>query len=405
MVAQLYNNTFDTLASSIDNVQTSFDVTSGDIPTVETGDYIPIYVIRSSDSAFEIMHVTSVSGSTLTVTRSAEAPGDSPLTFNSGDRVEIRPTRQSLIDMDVVKTGLDVENESTTNYTSSLDDANSKIKRLIDASGVTLTIPPESSVAFNIGDILTFEQGGAGQVDIQPGSGVTLSVVDNLTLKSLGQNSVFQGIKVASDSWVFYGSLESSQVGYLLGTKQIFDSAGEFTWTKPEGVGAVLVEVIGGGGGGRGPDTGAGGAGGGAGGYAKVFIDSSIGPTETVTVGAGGAGGAAGGNNGLAGAASSFGIHCAADGGGGGSNSGGAGGAGTTGNILAKGGPGQSRSYDGTSYLSGNGGNSFFAGGGLAPTGSTAGDTGEKGSGGSAGRDNAAGGDGGDGIVIVWEYY
>lgn len=97
MSSKLYNNVSDALLNSIDNVQTSFDLVSGNIPAVDTGDYIPIYVLRSSDGAFEIMHVTAVSGSTVTVTRAEEST--SPLTFPSGDAVQIRPTRQSLLEM------------------------------------------------------------------------------------------------------------------------------------------------------------------------------------------------------------------------------------------------------------------------------------------------------------------
>lgn len=98
MASQLYNNVSDALLNSIDNTQTSFDLVSGNIPSVDPGDYIPIYVLRSSDGAFEIMHVTGVSGSTVTVTRAAE--DTNPLTFPSGDSVQIRPTRQSLRDME-----------------------------------------------------------------------------------------------------------------------------------------------------------------------------------------------------------------------------------------------------------------------------------------------------------------
>lgn len=121
MAAQIYNNTFDTLATDIDSVVTSFDVSSGDIPAVAAGDYIPIHVIRASDKALEIMHVTDVSGTTLTVDRAAEPPGDSPITFKSGDRVEIRPTRQSLAETDV--SGNEVTSSSGTQLVhAALDD-------------------------------------------------------------------------------------------------------------------------------------------------------------------------------------------------------------------------------------------------------------------------------------------
>lgn len=100
MTAQIYNNTSDTLANSIDNVVTSFELSSGNIPSVSAGDYIPIYVVRASDQAFETMHVTAVSGTTITVDRAAESPGNSPLAFSSGDSVQIRQTRQSLLEME-----------------------------------------------------------------------------------------------------------------------------------------------------------------------------------------------------------------------------------------------------------------------------------------------------------------
>lgn len=99
MASQLYNNVSDALLNSIGNSQTSFDLVSGNIPVVDAGDYTPIHVTRSSDGAFEIMHVTDVSGSTVTVTRAAE--GTSPLTFPAGEAVQIRPTRQSLLEMAV----------------------------------------------------------------------------------------------------------------------------------------------------------------------------------------------------------------------------------------------------------------------------------------------------------------
>ncbi len=79
------------------------------------------------------------------------------------------------------------------------------------------------------------------------------------------------------------------------------------TWTKPSGLRAVMVEVVGGGGAGGGAAATTAnhtkGAGGGAGGYArKLWQASEVGSTMTVTVGAGGTGvsgaaGNAGGNS------------------------------------------------------------------------------------------------------------
>lgn len=134
MSSQLYNNVSDALLNSIDNSQTSFDLVAGNIPSVDSGDYIPIYVIRSSDGAFEIMHVTGVSGSTVTVSRAQEST--SPLTFPSGDAVQIRPTRQSLLEMPVDIGDNEVTSSSGTDQplSEALDDRLYKNDSIIFAS-------------------------------------------------------------------------------------------------------------------------------------------------------------------------------------------------------------------------------------------------------------------------------
>ena len=82
------------------------------------------------------------------------------------------------------------------------------------------------------------------------------------------------------------------------------------TWTKPAGVTWVFIEAIGGGGGGAGAAfSGQATGGGGGGGYAsRLMLASSLGATETVTIGAGGTGGASG-DDGANGGNTTFGSH------------------------------------------------------------------------------------------------
>lgn len=202
------------------------------------------------------------------------------------------------------------------------------------------------------------------------------------------------------------------------------------TWTKPTGLKYIIVEVIGGGGGGGGVegDTGdtANSGGGGGGGYTlKKILASSLGSTETVTVGAGGAGGT-GNSGGTAGGTSSFGSHCSATGGSQGGGNGpsplvprrglecGAGGVGTGGDVNGTGqtGPnGFNLATAGYGQVSGGGGGSMYGGGGAQKV--SVNQNGNDGIGyggggsGCATYDSVAnytGGAGTDGVVVVYEY-
>lgn len=93
--------------------------------------------------------------------------------------------------------------QTGTTYTLALSDAH-KLVTLSNASSITLTVPTNASIPFDIGDQVNLLQLGAGQVTIS-GAGVTLRSQGS-KLKLNGQYSTATLVKIASDEWVLLGN-------------------------------------------------------------------------------------------------------------------------------------------------------------------------------------------------------
>lgn len=208
--------------------------------------------------------------------------------------------------------------------------------------------------------------------------------------------------------------------GRLIGKPQVFTANG--TYTPSANAKFCIVEVQGAGGGG-GDATGTAstvvaGTSGSAGAYARSHVPITLG-TAAIVVGAGGNANTAGANSSFTG----FGETIVANGGKAGvKNLGNVantvstiikaldGSVGTGANILnAKGGASQPTVILNGTVLTGNGGDSHFAGGALGAAAGENGVAGILGSGGSAAAVNYSattktGGKGGNGVVIIWEY-
>jgi len=104
----------------------------------------------------------------------------------------------------VPKNGSVINAQTGTTYTVALTDFD-KMVTLSNASAITVTVPPNSTVALPIGARITAYQGGAGQVTFAPGAGVTLR--SSPGLKIAFQYGVAELMKIATDEWVVYGRL------------------------------------------------------------------------------------------------------------------------------------------------------------------------------------------------------
>lgn len=95
--------------------------------------------------------------------------------------------------------------QTDTTYTLALTD-NYGIVTLTNASPITLTVPPNSSVAFPVGANITIIALGAGQVTVAEGSGVTIRSAGS-ALKLTEQYSTATLIKIATDTWLLVGDI------------------------------------------------------------------------------------------------------------------------------------------------------------------------------------------------------
>lgn len=97
------------------------------------------------------------------------------------------------------------ENNEVDSYILALTDAN-KLVTITKADATTVTVPPNSSVAFPVGTMIMVAQLGAGQVTITAGAGVTINSYDS-ALALTGQYAAASLIKLATDTWLCTGNL------------------------------------------------------------------------------------------------------------------------------------------------------------------------------------------------------
>jgi hypothetical protein len=99
-----------------------------------------------------------------------------------------------------------VNAQTGTTYTPVLGDAKQMVT-LSNASAITVTIPPNSSVAYAVGSKIDFIQKGAGQVSFAQGAGVTI--------RSTGATATAPKLRVqysAATCWY-----EGSDIWYIVG--------------------------------------------------------------------------------------------------------------------------------------------------------------------------------------------
>jgi hypothetical protein len=100
---------------------------------------------------------------------------------------------------------LTINAQTGTTYTFVLADSYNTLVTASNASAITVTVPPNSSVAYPVGAILQLAQSGAGQVTFAAGSGVTINYTPGLKLRA--QYSVASLVQTAANTWLLSGDV------------------------------------------------------------------------------------------------------------------------------------------------------------------------------------------------------
>jgi hypothetical protein len=181
----LTNKTISGSSNTITNVSLTSGVT-GTLPVANGG----TGVTSSTGSGSNVL-----SNSPTLVTPTLGAATATSIAFSDGTQTK-----------EGVPSRTPINQQSGTTYTTVLSDRDTLIE-CSNASAITVTIPPNSSVAYPVGTSIDILQTGSGQVTIAAGSGVTVNSTPGLKLRAQWSSATL--FKRASDTWVVMGDLSA----------------------------------------------------------------------------------------------------------------------------------------------------------------------------------------------------
>lgn len=140
------------------------------------------------DSSAESLTITGTNGQDALVV----ADGDVSIT----DALTVTGTTQ---------TYLNVITDTGTTRTPALTDASAYIL-CTHGSGMTVTLPQDSAVAFPTGSQIVFERNGAGTLTFAAGTGATVNSKDS-TLTCATRYTTIAAVKIAANTWTIFGNI------------------------------------------------------------------------------------------------------------------------------------------------------------------------------------------------------
>lgn len=180
------------------------------------GDSLPgwqVEVVQLSDGETVVPIFSDESGTPLASNRAiSDANGNYDFFVSNGtyslrfydDAGELQGTQRHL-SFYGAPDPIPINAQTGTAYTLAITDAYGAVS-LSNAGAITLTVPPDSDVAFDDGTFVEFHQQGAGTVNVAAGSGVTINSRGSRTATS-GQYAIAALRKTGANTWILTGDL------------------------------------------------------------------------------------------------------------------------------------------------------------------------------------------------------
>lgn len=196
---------------------------------VTTGSKVQLYGVNASNTQamYELdtdLSSVSANDDTIPSAKATKTMGDAKVTkITSGDKIQLygvnASNAQTMYELGAASSVASLDSNSkvtasqaaarivdvSDNKTLALADAGT-MQRFTSASNYTLTVPPNSAVAFPVGTEIEVTRYSTGTVTIAAGSGVTINKNGTaLTIKN--QYTSIYLKKIATDEWLLQGNL------------------------------------------------------------------------------------------------------------------------------------------------------------------------------------------------------
>jgi len=184
------------------NGATVLDVTDGNVVIADG-----TLTVGSDGAGEDVIFYSDTAGDNLTWDSSAESL---TITGTDGQTALAVADGNVTVTDDLTVSGstftyLNVITDSTTTRTPALTDASAYILTT-HGTGITVTLPQDSAVAFPTGSQIIFERNGAGTMTFAAGTGATVNSTGG-TLTCADRYTTVAAVKIAADTWTIFGNI------------------------------------------------------------------------------------------------------------------------------------------------------------------------------------------------------